>query len=83
MQKHEDDIKNDTKWLEEDWRDKVKIADVYVEFKDEFLEILSHVEFMWDRHLGRIGFVKHWVELCPADPKPIYSAPYRSGQKGR
>lgn len=36
---------------------------------------------IWDRHLGRIGTIKHKIKSLPSS-NPVYSTPFRSGPTG-
>lgn len=38
---------------------------------------------MWDGRLGKVQKVKHSIKTDPEDTRPIKSAPYRAGPKGR
>lgn len=42
MQTHESLQKNEIQWLGQDLRSDAKIADAYIKFKDEFIEMLSY-----------------------------------------
>lgn len=46
MRIHENNKKNGEERPQQDWRDKVKMADAYVDFKEQFIEILSEFVLM-------------------------------------
>lgn len=62
--------KNDEKRLKRNWRYKVRIADVYVEFQNKFIKIQSDFRSLWDGHLGKINVTRHQIELFSSDAKP-------------
>lgn len=54
-----------------------------VELENEFSDLLSNFESMWDGHPGKISIVKHQIDLSPAQSKPIRFVLYRAGPKAR
>lgn len=80
---HKDVKKTDDEQLEQNWCNKVLIADSEIEFKAEFIKMSSDFEFMWDGHGGRTNTAKHRIKLSPADAKPAHSAPYWAGSEAR
>lgn len=63
MQNLEDVKKSDKERREQDWRNKVKIAEAHVEFKEEPINIISDFKLMWSGHLGQDSIAKHRTEL--------------------
>lgn len=79
MQNHADVKRIYEERLKQDCCKYVRISDAYVEFKDEFIEIIS--DSLWEGRSGLFNIEKHWIELSPADAKPIYCAPYWKSQE--
>lgn len=57
------------------WKEEVKFDENYDEYKDEFNDLLSEFNKMWDGHIGRIVAVNHGVDLINLDVRPIHPAP--------
>lgn len=83
MRNHQDAKMIDEERLEHDQRNEVKIVDVYDEQKEEFIEMFLNFDLMLNWHLDQTNIAKFETDLSPANPKPIYSAPYRPGPKAR
>lgn len=50
--------------MKQDWRMKVEIADAYVKYKIEVIEISFHFELMLGKHPGENNVLKkNWVIL--------------------
>lgn len=77
MKNNEEVKKIDEEQLEEDWRDRGKITDAYVEFRNEFFGVESDLASMWDETFGRMNVRRHRVELSVANSKRIHSALYQ------
>lgn len=67
----------------QDKRQEVKISDSYVEFNDDFIQMLPDFESMWHEQLSQISIAKQRAKLSPSDAKSIHSAQYWAGPKAR
>lgn len=81
MENHEEVTQKDETRLTEDRRNEITVPDKYKDHKVAFLQLLTEFENMWEGHLGRIKTARHQIELADSDIRPVYSAPYRVGQK--
>lgn len=66
-----------------DWKHEVSLPKIFLEHLNEFLNMLSKFQDMWDSHLGRISMKKHRKESSSEGNKPAHSVPYRVGSKPR
>lgn len=83
MQNHEEVKKNEKDWPEKDFRNEVKITDAYVVFQEELIEMVSDLVSTSEASMGIMNIEKNWIEISPADTKPIDSAPYQADPKAR
>lgn len=59
-----------------------KLDNVPDDYHRTIRSILKKNSHIWDGHLGEIKATKHRIELIPG-ARPVRSAPYRQGLKGR
>lgn len=83
MPSHEAVAKIDKENLEQDWPHEVETDDFNVKFKEEFVQMMSHFELIWNGHLGCVNISKHQIEFVSVDVSPILSAPYQIGLEAR
>lgn len=46
---------------------------------DEFLQLITEFEDIWDGYLDRIKTAEHQIELTSSNTRPVYSALFRAG----
>lgn len=78
---HENVAKLDGEQIKQNWREKLKIADAYVEYKEECLRKMADLGSIWDGRPGRIAVAEHRIKFYPAESKPIHSWTNRAGSK--
>lgn len=83
MARHTDALQEDSQQLTHNWPDEVDLSNNYGQYCQQFIDMLSEFEHMWDRHLGRINAAKHRIELNDRNTAPVHSTPYRAGPKTR
>lgn len=83
LSNHEDLRKNVGEKLEDDLRDKVMIADAYVETKYKYIEMPSNFDSKWDGHLGRINSFKIANRPIPDEPEAYSFHAVSAGPKAR
>lgn len=66
MRNHEDGSKFDKKRIDQDWRTEGKIAASYVEPRDEFVEMVTEIEWMLGGNVGLSDVAKDQIELSMA-----------------
>lgn len=81
--KHETVAKVDKGRLDRDWRQEVKTAYYYIEFKEECMKMLSDFDWMWDGRSDQINIAKILIKISLSDEKPMQSAAYRADLKAR
>lgn len=64
---------------ENKWQKLITIPDKYEDYRQSFIEMLTHFATLSDGHLGHISMTKCRVELKPTDIYHIHCAPYRTG----
>lgn len=57
----------------------INILEEYPKYQDDFIDMLTPFQSMWDRHLQRNSAVKHWVDLESPASWAIQLTPFRAG----
>lgn len=72
---------DDSKRLSDDCHTEMQESEMYTQYREDFLRMLSNPQAMWDSHLGYITAATNRIELLDNQAKPAYSALYSVGLK--
>ena len=64
------------------WEDRVDLAHVSADERQDILRMLRPHREMWDGRLGTVTATEHRIDLVPG-ARPIHSQPYRAGARAR
>lgn len=74
-------FKDDCSYLYLDRLDKVHLPDKYSPCSDEFGSVLTKLQLMWDRRLGRIELASHHIKLVHKKMQSAHSPQWCGGPK--
>lgn len=67
MLRHNSVKAKDVHNLKLNWKSEAHPSDDYTEYCNQFLNMLSKFQLMWDRHLGHVKILKYRIELTGAN----------------
>ncbi len=67
---------------ESSWKDEIDLAHLELHVRAEVFNLLEPHGRMWDGHWGTITATRHRIDLQPG-ARPVYSHPYRAGNRAR